>query len=433
MAKATRKRSAPPLSPVKDSSLIKDEHSAEMESIVSTSSSPTKRRCPVEGCEKTFTSLTNLRVHFRKHTQNKPYECTFPSCDQAFDDLTILYKHIRSEHQQQFPKMYVKVRKEILTEETKQLGIKECYTGEVYGEGMPEEDDNTTNTMPTLPPFTTIHRTSTGHLVCPFSECDQQTNKMVDLKNHYRIHGGRDYRPYKCVFPDESCQYAATEKKNVERHIRVKHFHLPRSIKKCNETVIDDDRNESDFVETRTDWLAMENALFSSAQIISSPDVQIPRTYECTFPICAKKFTRIDQLRTHIRSHLQLKPYSCSFPNCDQTSTRKEHILSHIHSAHFNVSRSMQKSLSKEEKQIAEQYIEVNQDVLDEEEAKMSSIRIRPRASHRRRKGLPTNTVSSYNSLDYCEVLLDYPSVSDEDDKDELSSFLITVQPTTSN
>lgn len=333
MSPVTRKqRALPP---------VKDEPNSVVMGESGTSSTKHKCKCPVEGCGKLLRHLGDLRVHYRTHTRKKPYECTFPSCNQTCADLSNVYTHIRKAHKQQLPKEYVKVRKEILDEEAKQLGIKEIFTGKVSGEGMSEKDESDAAvTTSTFPSFTTIHRTSTGHLICPFSECAHQSKSMYKLKRHYRLHCDRKYKPYRCVFPGDSCRYASSDKTDVEKHIRVKHFHVPVSIRKWNETAKDDDeRYEFDFIETRTDWLEMEDTLFSSARIVSPPEVHTPRPFECTFPRCTKKFTSLTHLLRHRRSHFSQSkmPFLCSFHNCDYTASRKEVIFSHMQSFHLNV------------------------------------------------------------------------------------------------
>lgn len=436
MPPITRKRSAPQ-PPVDEETSSEDEHSVINEPDLF-SSYKTKYKCPIKGCKKPISSSNELRIHYRiSHTKNKPYKCTFPSCDHACAALGDLYKHIRKIHKQQSTKMakdYVQVLTEILADEAKELGIKEYFTGEINSEGK-FEDDGTTVIIPYLPHFTTIHQASTGYLICPLSDCDHQAKGMVNLKKHYRVHCGSEYRPYRCIFPDviKTCRYAATEKKNVERHIRVKHFYLPASIKKLNETVKDDDdRNESDFVETRTDWLEMENDLFNSAEIVSSPEVQKPRLFACTFSNCAKSFNQFTTLRNHLRTHLKSKPFKCLFPNCTHSSTQKEDIFRHINFVHFKVPRNKQGNLSKEEKQRAEHYVEVNQELLDEEEAQVESVRIGPKQSQRKRNCQQANTVSADDSLNCCEVQIGYTGV-EKDDKEELFALLAALEPTISN
>lgn len=154
--------------------------------------------------------------------------------------------------------------------------------------------------------------------------------------------------------------------------------------------------------------------------IVSSPNVQISHPFECTFVNCSHKFTNFHNLRSHLRIHSQSKPFKCLFPNCDYTVALKPSVLRHILSIHFNVPASLQANVSKKEKQrVIKLYVQVDQDLLDKENAEMASIRVclKPSCSTRNRQS--TSTVSDITT-------------EDEDDKSYLSSLQTTVKPSIS-
>lgn len=127
-------------------------------------------------------------------------------------------------------KKYIFINKEYLDKEGKRLGFSKVFK---VDDGISDDDDDSDATiiLPSLPPFDTIIQTSTGRLICPMSDCDQQLKKMSALKDHFRVHCGKDYRPYRCIYPDDQkCGYALRRMRTVIAHIRVKHFHLPPSI-----------------------------------------------------------------------------------------------------------------------------------------------------------------------------------------------------------
>lgn len=264
------------------------------------------------------------------------------------------------------------------TSSSKELHSEEkLFTGQVYGEVKSEDDvdvaipikSSTFDMQPTIPHFTTIYQNFTGHYICPLNECDKEYNNFFKLKRHYRAHCSYHYRPYRCIFPDNSCQYDSQDLAKVKQHILKKHI-LP------SKEVIDVD--PSVFVATHTDWLQVEDTLFRDAQIVSPPEVQKPSLYECTFANCSKKFRNITQLQVHFRFHIKLKPFRCSYPNCQHTSTEKKAMLCHIHSVHFNIpARKQRNTLSKEDKERGKLYVIVNQEELDLKVHQLEMVRKR--------------------------------------------------------
>ncbi|KAI6073812.1 Zinc finger protein 362 isoform X2 [Aix galericulata] len=49
-------------------------------------------KCPHPGCEKAFTQLSNLQSHQRQHNKDKPYKC--PNCYRAYTDSASLQIHL---------------------------------------------------------------------------------------------------------------------------------------------------------------------------------------------------------------------------------------------------------------------------------------------------------------------------------------------------
>ncbi|KAL2428851.1 hypothetical protein ABEF95_000773 [Exophiala dermatitidis] len=54
-----------------------------------------QHRCPFPDCAKSFAGPTQLRIHLRSHTGEKPYICSVPSCRQSFSQLGNLRTHER--------------------------------------------------------------------------------------------------------------------------------------------------------------------------------------------------------------------------------------------------------------------------------------------------------------------------------------------------
>lgn len=59
--------------------------------------------CQYPGCNKVFERRYNLTVHYRKHTDEKPYPCKFPECPERFKWRSSQAHHIKTRHQGQVP------------------------------------------------------------------------------------------------------------------------------------------------------------------------------------------------------------------------------------------------------------------------------------------------------------------------------------------
>lgn len=318
----------------------------------------------------------------------------------------------------------------------KDLGVKEDFTIKKEDEAISKDD---VVILPILPPFKTIHRADFRHYICPFTGgCSVQVTSIDSLKNHYRIHCEKDYKPFYCTFND-SCKYASSKKRFVYNHVRMKHF------SKDNVNL-----DTHGFVGTHNYLLEMEDALFNSAQIVSSPKTQQKRRqYECVFGNCTKKLPSFSCLVDHLRSHTQSKPFKCSCTtDCDYAGTRRQNVQKHILSVHFNIPEKQHKYLSKEEKQRANQYLEIDQDTYDNGEIQVAMAQ-RLKLSVQRRLSTTDNTTDNttdvtdhddtgFETPDYTQVQFDdgtniFGSSEDEDDKEKLAAFLASLPPSTSH
>lgn len=48
------------------------------------------------GCQKAFSRLENLKIHFRSHTGERPYQCQYIGCPKAFSNSSDRAKHQRT-------------------------------------------------------------------------------------------------------------------------------------------------------------------------------------------------------------------------------------------------------------------------------------------------------------------------------------------------
>ena len=100
------------------------------------------------------------------------------------------------------------------------------------------------------------HHQKVAHLLrkpsCKYRGCSKSFCDDSLLARHERVHFSR--KPFKCSWNE--CNYTATERGHVTRHIRTQHFKLPRTVKEQNRRGIVDRRNPDHFIEVDQDLLA---------------------------------------------------------------------------------------------------------------------------------------------------------------------------------
>ena len=130
----------------------------------STTSRRQRHGCMVEGCDRTYSTISNLRNHMKTHTGQLNYHCTYDGCGKSFLTSYSYKVHLR------------------------------MHTGErpfVCDHGT---CNRTFSTLYRLKAHKRLHSGETFN--CQFDDCDKAFTTMSDLKRHERRH--LDDRPYRC-------------------------------------------------------------------------------------------------------------------------------------------------------------------------------------------------------------------------------------------
>lgn len=242
------------------------------------------------------------------------------------------------------------------------------------------EDHCATGLPSSLPSFSVIRQSaSTGLLSCPITGggCTKEFTHLDQLKAHYRTaHCGNNYRPFRCVFDLSTCRFAAHLESTLEEHICTVHFST--SAESCTES----GQEWTAFMQTRTDLLAQEEALFNGAKVemyglrcppplTTPPDNEAlkaskPVRFVC--PLCSKRFTKQHDFRLHNRTHhARTKPFRCTLSGCGHQASTRQRVRGHVLAAHLNVPWRNQKALSEEQKAAANQFVALEEEVLQQE------------------------------------------------------------------
>ena len=126
--------------------------------------SGTRFECKFEGCNRTYSTSSNLKTHMRSHEGDLPFKCQNDGCDRAFPTSYQLKNHERS------------------------------HTGERPYQCDENGCDKRYSTPFRLKAHKRIHTGNTFN--CLASHCNKQFTTKSDLKKHQRIHTGE--KPYEC-------------------------------------------------------------------------------------------------------------------------------------------------------------------------------------------------------------------------------------------
>ena len=142
--------------------------------------------CVYDGCDRSYTSMGNLKTHLKVHEGKFSHQCDFDGCERAFVSSYSLKVHRR------------------------------VHTGEKPYSCEEDGCDKSFNTLYRLHAHKRLHSGETFD--CEYDKCTKQFTTRSDLKKHIRRHTGE--KPYQCTADGCSKAYAASHhlKNHLEKH-----------------------------------------------------------------------------------------------------------------------------------------------------------------------------------------------------------------------
>ncbi|CZT49248.1 related to zinc finger protein 615 [Rhynchosporium secalis] len=303
-------------------------------------------RCKYEGCTKLFNRPARLTSHLRTHTNERPYICSYEGCDKSYYEDKHLQQHIKGSHtkERQYACDWDGCNKSFLTS-TRLNRHKTTHTGQH------------------------IYRCTA------YPPCNEPFRKHQTLQRHIRsVH--LQLAPYPCTYVDPEtsvlCKAGFDGATGLRQHVDRVHSATRITCFLCNAPGFKTDRELQTHIRKEHANCAFCDIKCSSQRELmkhieiyhSGITVEQRKNVPCTYAGCNKRFTKQNNLNTHIRTAHMGERFICGtfdfsaypeFSNfdsgdgCGDDFASKANLMDHIRTAHLGLKSVINANRQKQE------------------------------------------------------------------------------------
>ncbi|KAL1843400.1 hypothetical protein VTJ49DRAFT_1750 [Mycothermus thermophilus] len=303
-------------------------------------------KCTWPGCPKTFNRPARLTAHLRSHTNDRPHKCPYEGCDKAYLEEKHLAQHIKGSHTHE-----------------KKYPCLEPGCGKAFV------------TATRLRRHAAVHEGAERFRCRGYDGCNLSFRKHQTLQRHIRVaHLGLPAFP--CGV--DGCEAGFDTAGALRRHIDREHGEIKFWCEECSARAADDDDDGED-TSRRIGFRTLSmlqahmrrehvNCAFCDVRCGSQAELERHvdmyhsgttvadrKTVVCDWEGCGKRFTRVSNLNTHIRTAHQGLRFICgqvdtsAAPDladwnwveegCGQTFVSKLKLEEHVRYVHLGKKR----------------------------------------------------------------------------------------------
>ena len=242
-------------------------------------------QCTFPGCPKTFNRPARLAAHLRSHINDRPHKCPYPACDKTYPEEKHLAQHVKGSYTHE-----------------KQYTCEEPGCGKSFV------------TATRLRRHAAVHEGAERFRCRGYDGCSLSFRKHQTLRRHVRV-AHLDVSAFVCGAED--CNAGFNTASALRRHVECEHGEIRFWCEECG-----GEEGDGRKVGFRTLLMLQAhmrqehvNCMFCDVKCESQAELERHvemyhsgttledrKTVECTWEGCDKKFTRVSNLNTHIRT-----------------------------------------------------------------------------------------------------------------------------------